>query len=74
MRADVLAETLEVVADECERIDVTVDPFGPDSVALHAAALRASRETILLACRIERARLRRARLRRLLRRPPGQRR
>lgn len=73
MRADVLAQTLDVVADECERFEVT-DPFGPDAVALHAAALRVSRETVLLACRIERARLRRSRLRRLLRRPPGQRR
>jgi hypothetical protein len=73
VRADVLAAALDAVADECGHLDVP-DPFSADADALHAAALRASTETILLACRIERARDRRWRLRRLLGRRPGQRR
>jgi hypothetical protein len=73
VRADVLAGALEAVADECQHLDV-LDPFGSDADALHDAALRASRETVRLACRIERARAGRWRLRRLLGRPPGQRR
>ncbi|MGH7343027.1 MAG: hypothetical protein ACREKH_21285 [Candidatus Rokuibacteriota bacterium] len=75
MRADVLADALDAVADECDRYVPSAGDLDSDnSVALHAAALRASQETVRLACRIERARARRSWLRRLVGRPPGQRR
>jgi hypothetical protein len=73
MRAAVLADALDAVADECRRMDV-VNPFSSDADALHAAALRAGTETLRLARRIEAARGWRWRLRRLTGRDPGPRR
>lgn len=73
VKAAVLADALDAVADECEHIDVR-NPFSTDAYTLHTAALRASWETVRLVRRIERARGWRWRLRYLTGRTPGQKR
>lgn len=70
VKATVLADTLEIVADECRDIKL-VYLFGADADALLAAAQRASDQTRRLARRIERARGWRWRLRHLTGRSSG---
>jgi hypothetical protein len=50
VRPQLLASTLELVADECHEADAPTDPFQAD--ALYVAAVRANREIEALARRI----------------------